>query len=319
MAAYLSSTANLMDGALDGSLGYNLSLSSAGKANDRRTKMSLPATDQLTLALVMTVQKCLDPQALLNQLAEFVADFLPVRALAWENGSFMVSTAYFEQSDAHQTLSLTLPEQHLGKLTIDSQRPLRPEEIDWVSGLVDSVAYPLRNVCLYQKALASAERDPLTGLKNRRAFDAAIEQELARYTRYGTHSSLVMIDLTSFKAINDTWGHDVGDEVLDRMGQVLRQLRRETDQIYRFGGDEFAAILPGTTAYGAQHFAQRLTRWLAEHPLTIKSGEQFSIRAAVGYAQTQAKTDAKDWFRRADQALYAAKRNPVTDPMSMTL
>jgi len=308
MAAYLSSSANMIDGAVECALGYHLSQPVGGQSIGRRTRLGLPDPDQLTLALVMTVQKCLEPTALLNQLVEFVADFLPVRGLAWQTNDFVVHTPGFDPLDDVQKVPLALPEQPLGHLAIDSKRALVADEVEWLERLLGSVVYPLRNVCLYQQALATAERDALTGLKNRRAFDAAVEQELARYTRYGIHSTLVAIDLAAFKAINDTWGHDVGDEVLVRVGQGLQHVLRETDQAFRYGGDEFTAILPATNAYGAQKFSERLTDWLAAHPLTIKSGECVAIRATIGHAQTQQDSNAKDWFRRADQTLYEAKR-----------
>lgn len=317
MAAYFSSSANLVDGTVDCALGYRLP--AADPSDRRRASLGLPDTDQLTLALVMTVQKCLEPKALLNQLVEFVADFLPVRGLAWQAEGFEIRTPDFEMLDKVQKVLLSLPDQVLGFLAIDSKRALSPEEIDWLERLLDSVVYPLRNVCLYQQALATAERDALTGLKNRRAFDTAIEQELARFTRYGIHSTLVAVDLVSFKAINDTWGHDVGDEVLVRVGQGLRQVLRETDQAFRYGGDEFTAILPATHAHGAQKFAERLNHWLVQHPLVIKSGEQVPIRATIGHAQTQAESDARDWFRRADQALYESKRVRPDDPMRLAV
>jgi diguanylate cyclase (GGDEF)-like protein len=103
-----------------------------------------------------------------------------------------------------------------------------------------------------------AAMDGLTGLKNRRAFEDRLEEEVARARRHGHPLSLILIDIDHFKSYNDTFGHPKGDEVLRHVGRLLMRLMRDTDFAARYGGEEFAIILPNTDREGAHQVAERL-------------------------------------------------------------
>lgn len=273
----------------------------------------LPAeTNRLDHELLLAAQRCMDPVSLLNELLDRVRDLLPVSGFAWHQDHEQIRTKEYQEAGAssteQQSIELCQGDVRLGRLWISTTRVIEREELDWLHRLAQSIAYPLRNTCLYQRALLEAQQDPLTSLKNRRAFDREMAREQARFIRYGIKSSLVIFDLNGFKAINDTWGHDVGDRLLSAFATGLQQVLRETDHAYRFGGDEFSAILPATNLYGAKKMADRLHDWLVSHPLSLPSGESVMIRAACGMAETHAGEQECDWFRRADQALYESKR-----------
>ncbi|ANJ66629.1 hypothetical protein A9404_03865 [Halothiobacillus diazotrophicus] len=287
--------------------GYRLPLSTVPQV-----LAHLPEDAGLAHELMLVAQRCMDPLSLLNELLDRVRDLLPVSGFAWRQDHEEIRTAEFPEvgsaGTSPQVIDLCQGDVRLGRLIVAASRSMESAELDWLNHLASTIAYPLRNTCLYQRALLEAQQDPLTCLKNRRAFDSELAREQARFVRYGIKSSLVIFDLNGFKAINDTWGHDIGDRLLSLFATGLQQMLRETDHAYRFGGDEFAAILPATNLYGAKKMANRLTEWLAAHPLVLPSGEQVLIRTSCGMAETSSNEQEQDWFRRADQALYQAKR-----------
>ena len=149
----------------------------------------------------------------------------------------------------------------------------------------------------------AALRDPLTGLWNRRHFLNLLENARLQKRRYDVDYSLLILDADHFKRINDTYGHDKGDEVLILLASTLRERVRETDAVSRWGGEEFTILLPQTTASSALHLAECLRQSVAE--LTCSGLPGLSI--SIGVAQHQAEESTEDLLRRADAALYQAK------------
>jgi diguanylate cyclase (GGDEF)-like protein len=156
-----------------------------------------------------------------------------------------------------------------------------------------------------------ATTDGLTGLTNRRAFDTALETELARCRRSGEPLSLLLADVDKFKAYNDIYGHLAGDDVLRKVGRCLKEaLRRPGDVAARYGGEEFVAILPGTDEDGAFFIADGFREALFGLGLVHKGGEKGVVTASVGLAtftDRDAGMNSTELIRRADEALYNAK------------
>ncbi len=145
--------------------------------------------------------------------------------------------------------------------------------------------------------------DELTGCLVRRVFHERVEAEIDRAERYDLPLALVMIDIDGFKVINDTYGHVVGDAVLSRVGEVLRERIRTTDLVGRLGGDEFAVLLPSTDPQEAFHLAERMRSELShatEVPLTVSVG--------VGAPSSPRGISFEQLFDDADLALYSVKR-----------
>ena len=151
--------------------------------------------------------------------------------------------------------------------------------------------------------------DPLTKLFNRRHFDRAIDTEIARARRYKLDLCMIMVDVDFFKRINDTYGHIIGDEVLGHVGEVLVSQARKSDIVVRYGGEEFAVILPETAFEFAGAVAERMRKTLESQPVAFGDGVVISVTASMG-CSTLAETDTpRSMMERADAALYRAKQN----------
>jgi diguanylate cyclase (GGDEF)-like protein len=191
---------------------------------------------------------------------------------------------------------------------------LRPSDLRTLS-LVD-VAATSRLVASWRIAEVSqrAMVDGLTGLTNRRGFEGAMAVAREEADRFGWETSLLLVDVDHFKAVNDTYGHEAGDEVLRAVTRALDDRVREIDVCARVGGEEIAILLKNTGPVGAEELAQRL-RHAIEQLRVVTSGRTISVTASFGVATHP--TVVGDWdalYRCADQALYAAKhggRNQV--------
>lgn len=153
-----------------------------------------------------------------------------------------------------------------------------------------------------------AKTDPLTGLANRRSFVEMVGEEIARCRRHDLPGAMLLLDIDHFKRVNDTYGHEAGDEVIRAVASSLRRLLRDEDVVGRYGGEEFAVFLPNAASSTAFRIADRVRIALAEEPIPIADGS-ITITVSVGLAAAIAdELDERRLVREADQALYAAKR-----------
>jgi diguanylate cyclase (GGDEF)-like protein len=155
-----------------------------------------------------------------------------------------------------------------------------------------------------------AYTDALTGLPNRRALDERLEEEIRRSSRYRHSFTLIMIDLNSFKAINDSLGHPAGDQALQRMADCLRRTLRDTDFVARYGGDEFAVILPETTLEAAEAIALRLSEDADRCSLELTDLPDGTATISFGLASyPEQAISPGGLITAADQALYNQKQS----------
>ena len=154
-----------------------------------------------------------------------------------------------------------------------------------------------------------ASIDGMTGLNNRRNFMELAESEWARFKRYGRPLALLMIDVDHFKSVNDTYGHDIGDEVIRAVADTLQKQKRVPDIAGRLGGEEFALLLPEATLDSAVAAAERL-RGLVEAQVIAVDGQHIPVTISVGASAVQAETlGIEELIKQADVALYEAKRS----------
>lgn len=150
-----------------------------------------------------------------------------------------------------------------------------------------------------------ASHDKLTGLFNRNRFDEIYAKEIKRARRYENDLSIIIFDVDDFKIVNDTYGHQVGDEVLKEMAQIVLTHVREQDITVRWGGEEFLILLPQTNLEGAVLAANKIRIAISEHSFTDKS---LTITGSFGVAQLSNEDSEKDFISRADKLLYEAKK-----------
>ena len=151
--------------------------------------------------------------------------------------------------------------------------------------------------------------DGLTGLFNHRHIHQLLHEEFERADRIGERLSVAMFDLDRFKSVNDTHGHQAGDRVLEQMSEILRDSAREIDRLGRYGGEEFMALLPGTSIEDAEVFVERVRHEVARRPFNIGKEEPLHMTTSAGIATYPDPniSDPETLVRLADEALYAAK------------
>jgi diguanylate cyclase (GGDEF)-like protein len=182
------------------------------------------------------------------------------------------------------------------------------EERMMAAALAGQAVVALENARLHRMVERQALVDGLTGLANRRQADEALASEIARTERLGGPVGLILADVDDFKAVNDRFGHPTGDVVLRDLAETLRENVREIDTAARWGGEEFAVILPGTDLEGAAQVAERIRAALAEREIPSVDGAHLHVTASFGVAVSNPTTTVQQLVEAADEALYRAKR-----------
>jgi len=162
----------------------------------------------------------------------------------------------------------------------------------------------LRERILRQTITRLSQEDPLTGLNNRRRINELLEIEIQRATRYNTMFSVILVDIDHFKDVNDQFGHQIGDEVLTRIAEIIRSSVRATDLTGRWGGEEFVIISPGTEIDGSLSLAEKIRTRLESTAL----GEIGQKTASFGVTTFSDGDSIEKIIARADIGLYAAKQ-----------
>ena len=197
-----------------------------------------------------------------------------------------------------------------GLLLLARSDPFDTRERQILTIFATQVSMLLDTIRVREKIVNLAETDDLTGIWNRRFFRRQLPQEIERARTFGVPLSLLLFDIDEFKQINDSFGHVIGDVVLSELCGCVRETLRPTDIIARFGGDEFAVILPHTDLGGAQAVAERILQRV--RALTIPTDEEGAIQCSVSIGLAEYRREdavANDLVRRADERLYTSKRN----------
>jgi diguanylate cyclase (GGDEF)-like protein len=200
-----------------------------------------------------------------------------------------------------------------GSATADDKvRGLDLGAVDYITKPFDAfelcarVRAALRTKHLQDLLIEHAHIDPLTGLPNRRALMECLLHECARLQRYGGRLSLIMADVDHFKLINDTYGHHIGDKMLQEVAQAIARQCRHADLPTRYGGDEFAVVVPDESAAGAARLAERCRQEVARACVIVR-GDAVQVTASFGVADATDLPSPEVLVKRADEALYAAK------------
>ncbi|MCK4785852.1 MAG: sensor domain-containing diguanylate cyclase [Desulfobacteraceae bacterium] len=190
---------------------------------------------------------------------------------------------------------------------IDSEKFDDEHDMAMIELFSQLIGASIGNIKLFEKIQHQATSDGLTGLSNHKAFYENLERELWRCRRYGGRISLIMVDIDNLKAINDTHGHRAGDKVIKEISNKIKQCIRQIDTAARYGGDEFAVILPSTPLAEATIAAERMVAKVGQSSVIWKK-EQIPLSISVGLGQYDAESSPEDMTSRSDQALYKAKK-----------
>jgi diguanylate cyclase (GGDEF)-like protein len=189
-------------------------------------------------------------------------------------------------------------------------KPFRFEELDLRIRRVlrEATLKQARNQLLKEMGQL-AITDSLTELYNSRHFFRQIKQEIERTARYRHNLSLLLLDIDHFKQYNDTWGHLEGDKVLMSIGRIINACMRAMDTAYRYGGDEFAVLLPETDLQPAGMVGHRIKNLISQKIFEPEPAVDASITISIGAAEFRSGEDVSSFIHRADQALYRSKEN----------
>lgn len=218
----------------------------------------------------------------------------------------------FPEPEAHSRhdIPLAIGPHAIGVLHVQraGSQPFTEDEKQLLATIGTSLSLTLRNADAHQNLQDMALRDPLTGVFNRRALDEPLTRELKAGLRYGAPACLMILDLDYFKTVNDRLGHTAGDLVLRELAALMSDTVRDVDTVGRYGGEEFAIILPHTSIAQAQPLAERLRNLIETHAFDVEDGS-VRLTASIGIAEVcnPAIASVEDWVNAADAALYEAK------------
>ena len=200
--------------------------------------------------------------------------------------------------------------------SVDKDRFNEESGADFLQHLASVIAVCIDNITSREHLKYLGLIDNLTGVNNRRFFDQRLMEETARVKRSGDSMNCLFVDADHFKKINDTYGHQAGDQILRYIARVIRDQVRSIDIVARYGGEEFTVILPQSTQSKALEIAERIRHKIAAYPYRCDDNESISLTVSIGIStllpqQCDGKVESisKKLLERADQALYAAKNN----------
>ena len=256
--------------------------------------------------LLCILQTTLDVEEILMMFRRELQTLVPVSGMAYHGHDIELSWGKHHSHSCHYRL--ITQRDNLGELTFYRDTRFNANELETVESLLGVLLPPLRNALLYSQAVAASLTDPLTGAGNRLAMSSHIKREISLSRRYQQPLSVLVIDIDKFKSINDTYGHAVGDTVLQELAALIRRINRSTDLCFRYGGEEFVILLSNTNPAGAMTIAERLCTAVSESQIFTETGVvQFTISIGVS---TIAETDNEHTLiQRADKAMYQSKNN----------
>ncbi len=255
--------------------------------------------------------RVIDPEDLRRALPKKVRDPI-LRGRVTRKSSPFFSDEELAEIRSKAVVPLFLFNELIGTLNIGSRDPHRytsDQGTEFLRRLGTKISLVIDNILAHQRLLELSITDPLTGIANRRQFDTALEQEVARSQRHGTPLACMAIDLDGFKEINDRFGHEAGDMALKQVASGLAQNSRRYDVVARYGGDEFAVLLPHTPLRGAVRVAEKYGRQATGHPV-VYQGKEILLRLSIGVAALPEVEIRRphDLMKEADRCLYKAKK-----------
>lgn len=260
------------------------------------------------LHITRALQTTLDVPVLLERFHEQIHQLVQVDGIEYRNPERDISLRFGQRARNTCAYDLQLEGQSLGQVLFRRRRRFTDDQLKALEQLLCSLLYPLRNALLYQDALRAARKDPLTGVWNRAAMDEALQRALCLARRHRSALSILMIDLDHFKRINDRFGHGCGDQALRSVVSCMRNCIRGSDELFRYGGEEFVLLLPNTDKRGALLLADRIRRRIAGGRHVCEDSDM-QLTVSIGVTAMKRGDTPETVFERADRAMYRAKED----------
>ncbi len=266
-----------------------------------------PLDDPKVLGLSGVLQTTLDINKLFALLGQELGKVLSFDGITYLFPELDIDIRLGKEKTHKCVYDLVVMQDKLGTVTLCRRAPFSDQEMTLLENHLAALLYPLRNALLYQKALTAATTDPVTGVKNRAAMEEALKRDLGLVGRQDAQLSIILFDIDHFKQVNDRFGHTLGDQVLREVANCAAETIRDSDIIFRFGGEEFMILLTGTGLNGAAYLAERVRKAVEKQDTGLPGG--YSLTISLGVVTTLGDEPSSSLIDRADQALYRAKHN----------
>lgn len=283
--------------------------------SEERSKTRQEEVEQVAMRLSQHLQRSLNVQDLLQFFCQEIATVVPCDSTSYQNLEQNLVYTHGNKGSHICHYNLELEGEYLGDLICTRNKPFGDQDLLIIESLAGYLVYPLRNALMYRVALNLAMQDPLTGAGNKKALEQAIKREQNLFQRYDTPFSMLFIDIDDFKKINDQHGRATGDLALQNIYSTITGVIRQSDQVFRFGGEEFVVLLNNTQLTDATFLAERIRGAIevAETsvicPRTLTELDSCYMTVSIGVVNFHASEDMDSLFNRADEALYNAKES----------
>jgi len=266
---------------------------------------STSAKNKSNSSLLEQLQTTLDLDKLLDIFAMEAARYIKFSGLYFKSKIVSKTLRGSRKAKHERQFELKLNDEFIGTISYSINKPISMHHYKDLQRIHQIVLYPLKNALQYHQAMQLAMQDGLTGLGNRRYFDEQLKRAMHNANRHHAQVGLVLGDLNKFKVVNDTYGHNAGDQVLIQFANILRSCVRDSDSIFRFGGDEFAVIVENASEYALDIIHSRINSSLKSNIILAK----YQIGCSLGTTFMNRADNEHTLFERADQALYRQKMN----------
>ncbi len=255
--------------------------------------------------LTEVLQTTLDAHQLLSVYAEFIKVRIDIEALQFVSDDQLFNLIGEFGDNHHQhAVMLYADQSYLGQMVYSLKQPLSMQQKMRLEQWHRELTFPLRNALKFSQLHRLAVRDHLTGLGNRALLEEVLEHLHIKLTRQkeGCHA-VMLLDLDGFKAVNDQHGHHQGDDILRIFAELLKSTVRDSDQVFRFGGDEFVVVMEDTNHHQAQDVYQRIRQAVAN----CQELSCYQLSTSAGTAQLECFNTVAQTLEEADKHLYRAK------------
>ena len=257
-------------------------------------------------ALLEQLQTTLELDKLLNIFAMEASKYIDFSGLYFQNSGLKSIVRGSKPGKSERQFELKINDHFLGLLTYAINTPVSLTNYKKLNELHEHLIYPINNAIQYKKAIDLAMQDGLTSLGNRRYFDEQLKRAMHHANRHQKHIGLIVADLNKFKLVNDTFGHHIGDEILINFGIALKSSTRDSDSVFRFGGDEFAIIVEDAGNESLSVIEKRINEAIKNDILLTK----YQVSCSLGSTFMNRADTESSLFKRADKDLYDNKISP---------